>query len=92
MNDKLDIYIKDEGYAEVKFLSKRAKEWACKNGISNSLTEFGDTFCGRKVYIPNRQDGLYQCGVERKHLDILLKKLEKAEMIIESEISYTINR
>jgi len=30
-----DVFIKDEGYQDVRFVSKKAKQWAHKNKIPN---------------------------------------------------------
>lgn len=83
---KYDVYIKDEGYADVKFISLKAKEWAHKNKVPNSLESFGKEFCGRSVWYPGMKEGLYTVGIKLGKLGSFIKNMKKAGLKIESEI------
>lgn len=80
-----DVYIKHEGYADIKFLTNKAKETAHKLGIANSLTSFGKTFCGQPVWNPTTKKGLYTIGVKVSALKRICKELKKNGLVIESE-------
>lgn len=61
-----DVFIKDEGYAAVKFLSVAAKKLAYESGVSNSLLAVGPTFCDIPCFDPNKlnfEDSIYQNGM-----------------------------
>jgi len=81
-----DVYIKDEGYADVKFLSLKAKKWAHENNIPNSLEHFGENFCGKSIWYPGMKEGLYNTSCFLSKLKQLLPKMRKFGLIIESEI------
>jgi len=81
-----DVYIKDEGYADIKFISLKSKEWAHKNQIRNSLAQFGDTFCGEPVWYRGMKKGQYTIGVELSNLKPIIEKMKKSNLIVESEI------
>lgn len=83
---KIDVFIKDEGYGDVKFLTDKAKEWAHQNKVSNSLHAFGKTFCGKEVWYPENRKGLYKHGTVLSDLKGLIEDMEDAELIVESEI------
>jgi len=84
-NKETDIYIKDEGYADMKFLTQDAKEWAHKMGIPNSLHEFGKEFCEQKVWYPGMEDGLYQYGIKPFTANNLAIIAETDGLVVENE-------
>lgn len=81
----LDVYIKHEGYAAVKFMSPKAKQWACNNRIPNSLDYFGKEFCGSPVWNPETPSGLYNCSLSWAQAAKLTKRMRKEGFIVESE-------
>jgi len=87
---EIDIFIKDEGYAAVKFLSDRAKEVAFSLGISNTLAQFGDTFCGNPVWNETTRKGVYACGFRLSHLKSVVADFEAAGLVIDSEFNLAI--
>ena len=86
-NLRPDVFIKDEGYADVKLLSLKAKVWAHKYGIPNSLEQFGEEFCGTPVWYPGMQEGMYQCGIKLSALKKVAKAMQKEGLVVESEFS-----
>jgi len=86
MTQEYDVYIKDEGYANVTFLSLKSKEWAHKNNIPNSLESFEDTFCGKPIWYKGMTKGQYTAGVFLSKLKPLILKMKKANLIVKSEI------
>lgn len=84
--DKPDIYIKDEGYADVRLHeSQKAKEWCYKNGYLNSLTRFGTEWCGEPVWYPGMIDGSYKFMLRLLQLKRFILRAEEIGLIIESE-------
>lgn len=87
-NEKnVDVYVKDEGYGDFKFLTPKAREWANKNQIPNSLEYFGKSFCGMPVWYPGMDDGLYTCGIKRTKISQFVKAAINAGLNVESEMS-----
>ena len=66
---KTDVYIKDEGYADVRFVSDKIKQWAYEQKIPNSLASFGKAFCGEPVWNENTKVGLYKIGIKLSKLN-----------------------
>jgi len=83
-----DVYIKNEGYADLHFCTDKGKLVAFQLGIPNSLAEFGDEFCGSPVWNEKTKKGQYTCGIRISGLKRVYKKLEKAGLVIESEFGY----
>ena len=82
---EVDVFIKHEGYAAIKFLTDKSKQWAHDSKVPNSLNEFGDTFCGQPVWNPNTKKGLYTIGVKVSKLKSVVASMKKANLVIESE-------
>lgn len=86
----IDVYIKNEGYADVKFLTDKAKNWAHNNEIPNGLLEIlhddETTFCGKPVWTPETKVGLYKTGVKLSCIPGLVKAMKSAGLKVESEI------
>ena len=80
-----DVYIKDEGFAQVMFLSDRAKDVASALFIPNSLQEFGDTFCDKPVWNEKTRIGVYRCGFKLSYLNAVVKDLKDAGLTVECE-------
>lgn len=85
MNTNVDVYIKDEGYADIKFLTEKAKETANKMGIPNQLLSIGKTFCGQPVWTPETKKGVYSCGLKLTHLKKAVRDLKKNGLTVECE-------
>ena len=84
--DKTDIYIKDEGYADVRLHeSLEAKEWCHKNGYTNSLVDFGKEWCGEPVWYPGMIDGGYKFGLKLSQVKEFILKARDAGLTVESE-------
>jgi len=82
----IDVFIKDEGYADIRFITLKSKEWAHKNKFKNSLEHFGKTFCGRSVWRPGLEDGLYHTPVDISKMRTIISKMKRHGLQIESEI------
>jgi len=81
-----DIYIKDEGYADCRLhKSQKAKEWCHENGYTNSLIDFGKTWCGQPIWYPGMTTGVYKFALLISHVPEFIKAAEAAGLIIESE-------
>ena len=81
-----DIFIKDEGYADVRLhRSQKAKRWCHKNGYENSLTYFGKTWCGEPVWYPGMTKGSYKFAISVDDVPEFIKKAKEAGLTIESE-------
>lgn len=85
-NTMIDVYVKDEGYADIKFLSIEAMEWAYGQGVSNDLLEVGDTFCGKPVWKPGMAAGVFTTAVSPHLLPHIMKAMEIFGLTTESEI------
>lgn len=81
----IDIFIKDEGYGDFKFLTLAAKEWAHENGIPNSLAEFGKEFCGMPVWYPGMKKGQYTCGIRQSKIKKFVKAAISAGLNVDCE-------
>lgn len=82
-----DVYIKDEGYAAVKFLSDKAKEIADSLGIPNHLQEIGDTSaCGNPIWSKNTKKGMYECSFDLCEINKIIQVLTSKGLKVESEI------
>ncbi len=88
-NQNPDVYVKQEGYGDFKFLTVKAKEVANELKIPNSLHHFGKEFCGMPVYYHDQpkthEKGKYTCGIKLAHIERTTKKLRKAGLVVESE-------
>ena len=84
--EKLDVFIKHEGYADIKFLTKKAKDWAVKHSYPNGLAEFAkEGFCGKPVFVSDVQDGMYQLGIDARSVKRVTKQMQAAGLVVESE-------
>lgn len=81
-----DFYIKDEGYADVKALSNKAKEFSMQQGWDNTLLHIGDKFCGHDVWAPGMTSGLYQFGIRRSQLQDFISFVKLDGFTVESEL------
>ena len=79
----LDVFVKQEGFADVRFLTEKAKEVAHKLGIPNSWKGIADE---EHTWSPKNPEGRYKCGLDYDDALDLIKDLEKEGLIIESEI------
>lgn len=80
-----DVYIKDEGFADIKFLTDKAKEVAHRLGIPNQVQSIGDTFCGKPVWNETTKKGIYSCGFGLSDLKKVVKALTDQGLEINSE-------
>jgi len=86
MNFNADIYIKDEGYASVRLHNNLpAMKWCHVMGYQNSLIKFGKEYCGRPVYYPGMNSGMYSFALNESQARAFTKKAKKAGFIVESE-------
>jgi len=84
--NEVDVYIKDERYAAVKFISLKSKEWANKNKVHNNLEHFGNSFCGCQVWYPGMKEGKYETAVEdMTKLIKLITKMQKSGLKVINE-------
>jgi hypothetical protein len=84
-NPKFEVYVKNEGYADFRFISDRAKVIAHELQIPNSLAEF-ETFCGQPVWSPESPEGLYKCGFKMGAARRLIRELRSRGLTVETEI------
>lgn len=70
---KVDIYIKDEGYADVRLQTVKVKKWAKKQGILNSW----DKINKKIAYSEANPRGLYSFNVDVKN-GCITKRFQKA--------------
>ena len=84
--NETDIYIKDEGYANVRLHNNlKAKEWCHENGYLNSLTAFGKEWCGNPVWYPGMKEGGYKFALNPHNVPTFIKLATKAGLTVESE-------
>lgn len=83
---KTDFYIKDEGYADVKVLSNKAKIFCDGKGYDNDLLDIGDTYCGQPVWKPGMTQGMYQFGIKKSQVNRFIKMVEENKFTVESEL------
>ena len=76
--ENIDIYVKDEGYADFRVLTDKAKEICNKNGFKNSLEEFGE-------WSEKKKEGRYSFGVSEKDVFSVIEVMEKEGLTIDSE-------
>jgi len=81
-----DFYIKDEGYADVKALSTKAKEFSFHEGWDNTLLKIGNKFCGQDVWTPGMTHGMYQFGIRRSQLQDFIEYVKEKGFTVESEL------
>jgi len=76
-----DVFIKDEGYQDVRFTSQKAKEWAQKNKIPNDWKGIS------KNYYPKSKTGLYSRGVKlsKKGINEFISIMKNDGLKVESE-------
>jgi len=83
-----DIYIKDEGYMDVRLhRNLKAMEWAHSLGIKNSLLFIGDTFCGYPVWKPGCTDknAIFSFMLKKNMHNSFIKEAKKAGFTVVSE-------
>jgi len=79
--EEYDIYIKEEGYADVRLHdSQKAKVWCNENGYENSLARNGE-----KIWYPGMTEGGYKFGLNYNDVNTFTKKARKAGLKIYSE-------
>ncbi len=78
-----DVFIKDEGYAAVKFLSDKAKEIAHSLGISNCLQ---NSLSWKSVWNKDTKEGSYESCFEVCEVDKLIGVLTNKGLKVETEI------
>ena len=83
--EEVDIFVKQEGYHDIKFLTQKAKEWAHEAEIPNALARFGMTFCGKPVWYFGMNEGQYQYGAIESDAIQILRAAHLAGLKIESE-------
>jgi len=85
--ETVDIYVKDEGYASIRFLTKSVKKWASEAKIPNTLDNYKkDGFCGQPIFIKNKQDGLYRIACGKRDMNNIIKHAKKAGFAVDSEL------
>lgn len=87
--NRTDVYIKDEGYADFRLATQKAKLWANRNGYTNSLlSQFGkgNTFCGEQIWDDENKSGAYSFAMNNTpKLYRTIEKMKKAGLKVESE-------
>lgn len=86
-----DIFIKDEGYADVILHNNlKAMEWCHFHGYKNSLDTFGKTWAGQLVWYPGMKRGMYKFALYpfalgKMSLNSFIKKVKAAGFTVQSE-------
>ena len=78
-----DVFIKDEGYAAVKFLSDKAKEIADNLGMPNSLQ---NSPSWKPVWNKDTKKGSYESCLDLSEVDKVIQILTNKGLKVESEI------
>lgn len=84
---KLDLYIKDEGYADVRLITDEAKNWAHKLGFENSLIGItpDDTYYGEKVWNHITKTGPYHFSIATHTIHEFMDVIDASGLNYESE-------
>lgn len=77
----LDVYIKDERHADVRFLTPRSKRWAHDNGLENIWSRINDS----EAWNPKTGRGIYKTGINILDLPKLMKLLGSTSFLVCSE-------
>ena len=88
MNLDADIYIKDEGYMDVRLhRNLKAQEFCHTLGIENSLRAIGKTYCGEPVWVPGYKgnDAMFSFVLKKSQHTLFIKECEKAGLVVCSE-------
>jgi len=88
MNMNADIFIKNEGYMDVRaHRNLKVQEFLGGLGINNALLEIGDTYCGEPVWKPGckSKNAMFSFALEERFHDKFVKECEKAGFVVESE-------
>ena len=83
-----DIYIKDEGYMDVRVhRNLKAQEFCHSLGIENSLSEIGKTYCGEPVWEPGFKgnNAMFSFSLKKSAHNKFVKECENAGFVVESE-------
>ena len=83
-----DIYIKDEGYMDVRLhRNLKAQEFCHSLGIENHLLDIGKTYCGEPVWEPGFKgnNAMFSFALEEDMHDTFLKECRKNGITVESE-------
>jgi len=87
---EVDIYIKDEGYMDVRLhRSLKAQEFCHSLGIKNSLIDIGDTYCGEVVWKPGCKDknAMFSFVLSKDMHDVFINECKKVGLTVASEFS-----
>jgi len=86
-DSKVDIYIKNEGYCDVRLHNcLPAMEWCHANGYVNHLAiQFKDEFCGSPVWKPGMKEGMYSFSLTKAQCIKFTRKARAAGLTVESE-------
>ena len=83
--NKVDVYVKDEGYADFRFVTDRAKRVAFRLGLNNDLQACGNLYCGKPVWNSDTKVGVYHSGQPVNKVHSIIKQLKERGLVIESE-------
>lgn len=81
---KTDVYIKNEGYADIRLKSDKIKKFAYEQGFENDLEMF-DSWGGEPIWSPETQVGAFKASVDGSAGVEVTKLFESAGFNVESE-------
>ena len=73
--DGVDIFVKDEGYADFRFKTDKAKAFAKKHELPNSWDDI----------TPNDPKRPYSCAVKKKFIKTIINLADKEGLVVSSE-------
>jgi hypothetical protein len=85
---KADIYIKDEGYMDVRVhRNLKAQEFCHSLGIENSLLKIGKTYCGEPVWEPGYKgnDAMFSFVLNEESHDDFINACKIGGLVVMSE-------
>ena len=91
---KADIYIKDEGYMDVRVhRNLKAQEFCHSLGIENSLSEIGKTYCGEPVWEPGFKgnNAMFSFSLKKSAHNKFVKECENAGLLLKVNLGKDVN-
>ena len=82
---KTDVFIKDEGYADIRLQSTKIKQFCTDQGFVNQLESFGDTFCGQPVWSEKSPKGVFKLVAKAHEAKEVANLFEENGFTVESE-------
>jgi len=83
---KTDVFIKNEGYADIRLRSDKIKRFCTEQGFYNQLEQMGDTFCDEPVWTKKSPKGVFHMAVKtRAEAKEVGKYFEENGFKVESE-------